>query len=270
MNPLDFTALDFETATPEHTSICQVGLVVVKNGIISKKISSLVQPPGNEYFYHNIKVHGIEPFMTISEPTFAEIWPDISKYIGNQHIVCHNADFDLLKLEKTLEYYCIDLPDLTYSCTMSIFGGTGLEKCCLDQQIEFFNHHDALADAEACAKLYLKYLNFHNSIQNNSLSPEPFSFKKIEKDDLVPDFNIENKENPFFHKKVVFTGDLVNFNRTEAAHRIKLLGADVNTAISKKTDFVIMGRNPGPSKVLKINELGIPIISEDDFLKMLE
>ena len=124
MNTLNFTALDFETATQEHNSICQVGLVVVKNGIISKKYSSLIQPPGNEYFYHNIKVHGIEPFMTIAEPTFAEVWPDISKYIENQHIVCHNADFDLLKLEKTLEYYRIDLPDLTYTCTMSIFGGT--------------------------------------------------------------------------------------------------------------------------------------------------
>jgi DNA polymerase-3 subunit epsilon len=267
MNPLDFTALDFETATPEHNSICQVGLVVVKNGIISKKFSSLIQPPRNEYFYHNIKVHGIEPFMTISEPTFPEIWNEIARYINKQHVVCHNADFDLLKLKKTLEYYCIDLPDLTYTCTMSVFGGTGLEECCRDQKIEFSNHHDALADAEACAKLYL---NYQNSTRGNSFSARPFSYKRIEKDDLTPDFNVENKENPFYHKKLVFTGDLVNFSRTEAAHCVKLLGADVNTVISKKTDFIIMGRNPGPSKIIKIQELGIPVISEDEFLKMLE
>lgn len=270
MNTLNFTALDFETATPEHYSICQVGLVVVKNGVISRKFSSLIQPPGNEYFYHNIKVHGIEPFMTDSAPKFSEIWPEISKHIENQHIVCHNADFDLLKLEKTLDYYSIDLPDLTYSCTMSIFGGTGLEKCCIDQNIEFFNHHDALADAEACAKLYLKYLNCGESNEEGRNTNNPFSFKRIEKNDLVPDFNIEDKENPFYQKKVVFTGDLASYSRTEAAHRIKLLGADVNTAISKKTDFVIMGNNPGPSKLIKIEELGIPIILEDDFLKMLE
>ena len=270
MNTLNFTALDFETATQEHNSICQVGLVVVKNGIISKKYSSLIQPPGNEYFYHNIKVHGIEPFMTIAEPTFAEVWPDISKYIENQHIVCHNADFDLLKLEKTLEYYRIDLPDLTYTCTMSIFGGTGLEECCIDQQIEFFNHHDALADAEACAKLYIKHLNCEYSNNKKEKTINPFSFKRIEKEDLKPDFNIENRNNPFFQKKVVFTGDLLNYSRTEAAHKIKLFGADVNTSISKNTDFVIIGRNPGPSKMEKINQLGIPVISEDDFLKMLE
>ena len=92
----------------------------------------------------------------------------------------------------------------------------------------------------------------------------------IEKSDLQPDFNIDNKNNPFFQKKVVFTGDLVTYSRKEAAHCIKLLGADVNTSISKNTDFVIIGRNPGPSKIEKISQLGIPIISENDFLKMLE
>jgi len=73
-----------------------------------------------------------------------------------------------------------------------------------------------------------------------------------------------------YRKKVVFTGDLRNFTRQEAAHLLKELGADVNTSISKNTDFVIIGNNPGPSKIEKIGILGIPIISEDDFLKMLE
>jgi DNA polymerase III subunit epsilon len=265
MDTLNFTALDFETATPDHHSICQVGLVVVTNGIISRKYCCLIQPPGNEYYFHNIKVHKIEPNMTSFAPYFPDVWKDISKYIENQHIVCHNAEFDLLKLEKTLIYYGITLPELTYSCTMSIFGGS-LVNCCKEQDIDFFSHHDALSDAEACAKLYLKYMNYENiSNENNN----PYSFKKIEKDDLVPDFNIENKDNPFYQKKIVFTGDLVNFSRTEAAHRVKLLGADVNTAISRKTDFVILGRNPGPSKLTKINELNIPIISEDEFLNML-
>lgn len=269
MNPLNFTALDFETATPEHNSICQVGLVVVKNGIISRKFSSLIQPPGNEYFYHNIKVHGIEPNMTVSEPTFPQIWEEISKYIEFQHIICHNADFDLLKLEKTLEFYGIDLPNFTCSCTMKIFGGS-LDNCCSECGIEIIQHHDALSDAEACAKLYLKHLNYENSNNKNDITTNPFSFKRIEKEDLRPDFNIDNRNNPFFQKKVVFTGDLINFSRTEAAHKIKLFGADVNTSISRNTDFVVIGRNPGPSKMEKINQLGIPIISEDEFLKMLD
>jgi DNA polymerase III subunit epsilon len=266
MNPLNFTALDFETATPEHNSICQVGLVVVQNGIIIKKYSSLIKPPNNEFYYHNIQVHKIYPSMTEYAPYFNEVWDEFSKYIIGQHIVCHNASFDLLKLESTLDFYNIPIPIFSYSCTLELFGGN-LKQCCMDQKIEFSNHHDALSDAEACAMLYLKFQGINNTLIIEEDSP--FSIKKIEKDDLIPDFNIENKDNPFFQKKIVFKGDLISYTRNEAAHIIKLLGADVNTSISKNTDLVIIGRNPGPSKMEKIEKLGIPFISEDDFMQLI-
>lgn len=268
MKTLNFTALDFETATPEHNSICQIGIVVVQQGIITKKYSFLVKPPKNEFFYHNIKVHKIEPFMTENAPDFCDVWYEISKFFVNQHIVCHNASFDLIKLEKTLNFYNIQIPQYSYSCTLELFGGN-LMDCCSSNNIDFSNHHDALADAEACAKLYLKYLESEGKIFLKT-DDSPFAIKKIEKDDLKPDFNIENINNPFFKKKVVFTGDLIIYSRKEAAHKIKLLGADVNTCISKNTDFIIIGRNPGPAKMKKIEDLHIPIICEDDFLKMLE
>ncbi len=104
------------------------------------------------------------------------------------------------------------------------------------------------------------------------LQPEvaPFGSKKVEKIDLKTDFDIENKSSPFYRKKVVFTGDLMTFRRKEAAHKVKLLGADINTSISKRTDFVIIGNNPGPAKMLKIEKLNVPVISEEEFLKMLE
>jgi DNA polymerase III subunit epsilon len=70
---LDFTALDFETATFAHNSICQVGLVVVRNGIIIKRFSSLIKPPNNKYEYQNIMVHKIEPRLTEYAPEFPEI-----------------------------------------------------------------------------------------------------------------------------------------------------------------------------------------------------
>lgn len=268
MNPHDFTALDFETATSENNSICQIGLVVVNNGVIAKKYESLIQPPGNEYLFHNIRVHKIEPYMTQNISDFSEIWSEIETYISNKHIVCHNAKFDLSKLAGTLEFYNLPIPDYTFSCTLELLGGS-LKKCCDEKQIELNNHHNALSDAEACAKLYLKYLQEKGEIE---LQPEatPFGSKKVERIDLKPDFNIENKSSPFYRKKVVFTGDLLAFQRKEAAHKIKLLGADVNTSISKRTDFVIIGNNPGPAKMVKIEKLGIPVISEEEFLKMLE
>jgi len=45
MSSLNFTALDFETATSQANSICQIGLVVVNKGVIERKFSFLIQPP---------------------------------------------------------------------------------------------------------------------------------------------------------------------------------------------------------------------------------
>jgi DNA polymerase-3 subunit epsilon len=244
-----------------------VGMVIVRDSVIMKKYSSLIQPPENEFAFHNIRVHHIEPYMTANAPNFFEAWQEISEYIENQTIVCHNADFDLIKLEETLNYYQIPIPDFNAVCTYKLLG-KGLKECCEEFEIEFNNHHDALADAEACARLYLKSFGIEYK-KTESKNYEPFFSKKVEKADLIPDFNIENIDNPFYKKKIVFTGDLLTFTRKEAAHKVKCLGADVNTSISKKTNFVIVGCNPGPSKMVKIELLGIPIISEDDFLKML-
>ena len=269
MNPLNFTALDFETATSAHNSVCQVGLVIVNQGVIEKKYSSLIKPPQNEFAYHNIRVHKIEPYMTQNAPTFDLIWKDISKYFENQLIVCHNANFDLLKLKSTLDFYNIPIPEYTHACTMELFGGK-LDKCCDEQNIEFNNHHDALADAEACAELFLKFQENKGTYRKSETNNIPYAQKQIEKNDLRPDFEVNNKDNPFYMKKVVFTGDLMSFSRKEAAHKIKLLGADVNTSISRKTDFVIIGAKPGPSKMKKIEDLGIQTFSENEFLKMIE
>lgn len=268
MSNLNFTALDFETATPNHNSVCQVGIVVVKNGIITKKYSSLIKPPNNEFAYQNIKVHGIEPFMTKNAPSFYEAWSEFSKYIIDQHLVCHNASFDLIKLASTLNYCMIPIPNYTYSCTYEIFRGN-LSQCCLEHEIEFSNHHDALYDAEACAKLYLKFLENEGEIIIQTTNNEPFSIKKVDKTDLIPDFEHADVNSYFYRKKVVFTGDLRNFTRKEAAHLLKKLGADINTSISKKTELVILGNNPGPSKMKKIEALEIPIISEDEFEQLI-
>lgn len=67
----------------------------------------------------------------------------------------------------------------------------------------------------------------------------------------------------------VLTGALSKFTRDEAADRIELFGGKASGSVSKKTTYVIVGENAG-SKERKARELGIPILSEDDFLKMIE
>jgi len=69
-------------------------------------------------------------------------------------------------------------------------------------------------------------------------------------------------------KTYVFTGELKNFSRTDAAAKVRQLGGNAASSVSQKTDFVVAGDNPG-SKYKKAQKLGVKIILEDEFLKMI-
>ena len=73
----------------------------------------------------------------------------------------------------------------------------------------------------------------------------------------------------FAGKTFVLTGALSKFTREEATEKIELLGGKASGSVSKKTSYVVVGENAG-SKERKARELGIPILSEDDFLEMLK
>ena len=152
-----FTAIDFETAHGKRWSICQVGLVRVENGITKEKISVLVQPPNNFYWDRFIDIHGITPKETATAKTFDKVWHQIEPFIKNQNLIAHNGfSFDFHCLKQTLEYYDIELPKFTGHCTYKIFGDN-LASLCRQYKIPL-NHHEALSDAMACAKLYQIHL----------------------------------------------------------------------------------------------------------------
>ena len=67
----------------------------------------------------------------------------------------------------------------------------------------------------------------------------------------------------------VLTGALSKFTRDEATEKIELFGGKTSGSVSKKTTYVVVGENAG-SKEKKARELGIPILSEDDFLNMIQ
>lgn len=86
---------------------------------------------------------------------------------------------------------------------------------------------------------------------------------------ITPKFNeIEVVENPFAGKTVVATGSLQNYSRTEIKEKLENLGAKVAGSVSKKTDYVIAGEAAG-SKLTKAQELGVKVISEEEFDEML-
>ena len=84
--------------------------------------------------------------------------------------------------------------------------------------------------------------------------------------------NFESKrivtDTRFAGKTIVLTGALSRFTREEATEKIELLGGKAASSVSKKTSFVVAGENAG-SKERKARELGIPVLTEDEFLEMI-
>jgi len=156
-----FTAIDFETATKHH--ICAVGIVTVENGKITDEYYTLIQPPNNEYNWHNVQVHGITEDDTWDTAFFNELYPEIAKRLKNKTVVAHNEAFDRNVLIKTMNDYGLNYSELNiadkWECTLKIYRAKGykpanLAACCQRNGIEL-KHHEALSDAKACAELYL-------------------------------------------------------------------------------------------------------------------
>lgn len=86
--------------------------------------------------------------------------------------------------------------------------------------------------------------------------------------DIVTPKESSVKERIFDGLTFVLTGELSGFTRDEAKAMIKEKGGSVSSSVSQKTDYVVAGENPG-SKYDKAKELGVKILSEDEFKKLL-
>ncbi|MFG0264054.1 MAG: exonuclease domain-containing protein [Rhodopirellula sp. JB055] len=158
---MDFTAIDFETATRRSDSACQLAAVRVRGGEIVDSVCWLIRPRPFVFSPANIQIHGITPGMVRDESEFGELWPEIQSTLGDDCLIAHNASFDLGVLMACLESHDHPVPDMQYSCTRAIARRTW------PQQPRFglkplsdwlgirFRHHDALEDSVACAKIAL-------------------------------------------------------------------------------------------------------------------
>jgi DNA polymerase-3 subunit epsilon len=167
--PLNFTAIDFETANNSAASPCAVGLVKVRDGKLVDGLATLIVPPYPNNFFNpgNIKVHGIRPSDIDDAPTWAEVLPLILAFTGEDILVAHNAMFDMGVLRKSAEAIGAALPELHYTCSLEISRKTyNLESYRLNAVSyaighEDFKHHDALADADACARIMVHAADRH-------------------------------------------------------------------------------------------------------------
>ena len=149
-----FACLDFETANGYRNSVCSVGLVIVDNLTITEKFYSFVNPMTKYFNKYCVDV----------------IWKDVDSMIGDSPIVAHNAAFerscinacgDLFGTKTNYKYVC------TYKNAKKIFtelDSYKLNVICESYNIPLKNHHNALEDAEACAKILIKLLEKNKNV----------------------------------------------------------------------------------------------------------
>ncbi len=157
-----FIAIDFETANRYRTSICSVGAVKVENKLITDSFYQLIKPIPNYYNPMNIKVHGINYHDTIDEDNFHVIWEKLENFIGDLPLVAHNKSFDQGCLNAILNHYNLPIPKNQFYCTIApsrkIFPHLPNHKLStLAKHLNVpLNHHNALSDAIACAKIAIE------------------------------------------------------------------------------------------------------------------
>ncbi|MCD8236567.1 MAG: 3'-5' exonuclease [Prevotellaceae bacterium] len=154
----NFAAIDFETANNERSSVCSVGIVIVRNGCITDTFYSLINPEPNYYHYRCSQVHGLTREDTEDAPVFPIVWRQIEPMIEGLPLVAHNRPFDEGCLKAVFRVYQMDYPDYEFLDTLRIsrrvfpeLPNHQLHTVAARCGYILDNHHHALADAEACA-----------------------------------------------------------------------------------------------------------------------
>ena len=154
----DFAAIDFETANEQPSSVCSVGVVIVRDGEIVDSFYSLIHPEPEYYKWFCQEVHGLGPEDTDDAPVFPRIWEKIEPLIEGLPLVAHNSRFDEGCLKSVFRVYQMDYPDYEFYDTLCVsrrvlpnLENHQLQTVAAACGYMLDNHHHALADAEACA-----------------------------------------------------------------------------------------------------------------------
>jgi DNA polymerase-3 subunit epsilon len=311
-NP-DFIVIDFEIANSKMSSACSLGMVFVKDHEIIDEKYYLIQPPTMDFDEATIKIHGLTANDVRNEKKFNEVWEEIKSYFNGTTIIAHNAQFDMSVLYSCLTEYTIELPEFEYidSIPLStrVCRGQGIGNS-LAERAAYFNiqltdHHNAIADARACAELviacmkvkkrktlqtYLSMFGIGIPVRKFSdLKPQTHFTKrnkykaaKIAISEISVTVETISTSHPFFGKNVVFTGELTSLDRKEAMQRVVNAGGFIKSGVSSKTDFLVVGiqdktlvGDKGIStkekKAYELNEKGkdIKLINESEFISLI-
>lgn len=306
---MDFVALDFETATHQRDSVCEIGIALVIDSVVREQRSWLVKPPGNWFNPMNTRIHGIDANKVANEPEFDVVWQQVEPYLDSAHVVAHNASFDLSVLRHALGRHQIGFPTLGYACSLQVarrawrgFPSYGLSA--LSQRFGIrLNHHAAGSDAEASAHIMLRAMDEYDLSEFEAIEKafglrvgrlyaggyvpsgriRPQKKKKQRLQDMPIDLSRVSKQHPLYGKSVVFTGTLKNMSRTEAQRAVIEVGGHATNFVDSQTHYLVLSekvfsnvgvgvRNNKVSQAEQLTGQGsqVLLITEHEFMSLLK
>ena len=160
---MKYAVFDVETPNAKNDRMSSIGALVVEGGKITEEFYTLVNP--ETYFNDfNVALTGITPASVKNAPTFPEVFVKLKSLFDGAILVAHNAPFDMSVLSKCLSAYGILWCDsVEYACTCKMARRILPElpskklNCLCDYFGIELDHHNALSDARAAAKILLEY-----------------------------------------------------------------------------------------------------------------
>ena len=250
---LTFNAIDVETANADLASICQIGIVHVRDGEIVDEWQTLIDP--EDWFDpRNVSIHAINEAAVKGSPTLPEVRGELRDRLRGSVLASHMA-FDRVAFERAMKRYDLEQLQVTWIDSARIarrawpesYGqrGYGLKNIATDLGIEF-QHHDALEDARAAAEIVLRACveaetdipGWLRSLERRSPSaPRRAPSSARQAVSVTREGNIDG---PLFGEVILFTGALA-VRRQEAADLAQSVGCSVVTNASRKVTMLVVG-----------------------------
>ena len=308
---MDFVAIDFETANSFRGSPCAIGLVEVRGGKVIRQASELVRPPNahgpEDFDQFNVELHGISWDLVADKPTFSEVWEGLGLHRLEIPVIAHNAAFDVGVIREAFTEQELEWPTLSYTCTVVLsrrvldLASYSLPFVASALGISLSNHHEAGADAMACAQIALALAErtSTNSLDSllsslnvrwGKLSPSEWSGSSSRgtsriRDKLPAPRESASPDHFLYGKRVVITGTLPGgLLRKDAQDRIAFYGGVPQAGVTKDTNLLVVGdldsRRFAPEmvvsskfkKAMDLQEAGqhLEIVAGTDFMPYLD
>jgi len=242
---MDFVVVDVETANPDLSSICQIGIASFCEGELVDGWESLVNP--KDYFHPiNVSIHGIDEDCVRDAPTWPQVFPQVNARLSSQVVVSHTA-FDRASLGKACSNSSLEGCSCRWLDSAKVVrrawpefsrSGYGLSHVAAHFCI-VYRAHDALEDARCAGIVLLR------AIADTGLSVERWLVRVTQPiHPFVHDHSQHardgNPDGELFGEVLVFTGALT-IPRGEAADLAAAAGCRVDVGVTKHTTMLVVG-----------------------------